>query len=206
MIRLTLSARDRRALAIAGVGAILMLGWTLALAPYLEAVGHARDRLDAERELLAREQQLLSEAGAYPALWEAGAGRLLELAPRLFGGESDGAAGAALAGYLQGAARAERVYIHQVEPLPTADTGGGITALTVRLRGESDLEGILGFLDALEAGPKLIRIAQLQIDRAAPRAANNNVRVLTFHLTATGYTLTAVPLSGTGNAALEEDA
>jgi hypothetical protein len=191
MMKLALSSRDRRAVGIAAVSAALVLGWTTVGAPYLEAVGQARERLDAARELVAREQLLLAEADVYPTLWEAGAGRLLALAPRLFAGDSDGAAAAALAGYLQTAARGHRVYLHQTEPLPTADAGGGVTTLTVRVRGESDLEGILGFLDAIEAGPRLVRVAQLQIDRAPARAGIGSVQVLSFHLTATGYTLHA---------------
>jgi hypothetical protein len=184
-----LSARDRRALLLGGAGLAIVLAWSLVVSPYLQAVADARARLEAVREVVGREHQLLADARHFGRTWEAGAARLLETAPALFGGDSDGAAGAALAGYIQQAARQERVYVAQVEPLPTASAGGGLVALGVRVRGESDLEGLLRFLDLLEAGPKLIRIPQLQVDRATARTAANQTGVLTFSLTATGYTL-----------------
>jgi type II secretory pathway component PulM len=193
MMKLNLSARDRRALALGALGAVVMLVWSLGVAPWLEAVAHTRERLESARDLLAREQQLLAEARGYPALWELGAARLLEVAPTLFAAGNDGAAGAALAGYLQTLAKQERVFVLQVEPLPTEDAGGGLTALTVRLRAESDLEGVLRFLDVVEAGPRLVRVRQLQIERPTSRSGRSQPGALTVLLTATGYTLSELP-------------
>jgi hypothetical protein len=188
-MRLNLSARDRRALTIAAAATAAMLTWTLGLSPFLDSVAHARERLDATRDMVARERQLLAEAGSFQELWQAAAALLLETAPRLFGGDSDGAAGAAFAGYLQAMAKQERVFLLQLEPLPTAAATGGLTALGVRLRGESDLEGMLRFLDDIEAGPKLVRVTQLQIDRASGRPGGADAGVLTFQLTAVSYAL-----------------
>jgi hypothetical protein len=202
-----LSARDRRALIVAGASVLLVLLWTLAIHPYLNAVAEARERLEAARELLRREVQVVVEAQRLPPLWEAGSAELLRVAPRMLSGSSDGAATAALTGYLQAAAQLSRVLITQVEPLPTSHAGHGVTALEVRLRAESDLEGLLSFLEALESGPKLLRLGPLQIraSGAGVPYITSGPEVLTLQLTVAGFSLGEnLPVNADGRTAAPE--
>jgi hypothetical protein len=166
-----LSPRDRRAV-VAGLLLVApALAWSRGALPWLRAVGDAREALAAERALLDRELRLLAGAERYPAAFQVGAERLLAEAPRLVGGADDGAASAALSGYVRTAAQEARVHLTRVEPAPSTDAGAGITALPLEVRGESDLEGILTLLHLLETGPKLVHVTALALEAPERRAA-----------------------------------
>ena len=191
----TLSARDRRALMLGALVLVPALTWGLAVRPYRDAVERASAKLAAERELLARERALLAAEEGYRAGFGASAERLVDTASRLFGGADPGAAAAALGEHLRRAAGESRVWLQEVEPLPPEVAGAGLVALPVRVRGESDLEGLLTLLQWLEAGPKLIRIDLLRIDVAASPVAGVPAAAswenLAFSFTARGFRLAA---------------
>lgn len=202
-----MTQRDRRAVTW---GAILLgpaLFWSHVVRPYLSAVDDAKVRLEADRAVLKRELAVLGASDVYPAEFRVGADRLLKAAPRLVGGDDDGAAAAALAGYLRRVAQLGRASITRVEPAATRDVGGGITALPVDVSGESDLEGLLTFLRLLETGPKLLHVESLRIEAnsgGTPAAGASYAltpfipgtapstdvpEIISFRFTATGFTL-----------------
>ena len=204
MKRPALAARDRRALAWGGAILLPALVWTLGVAPYLGALREAQARLEQDRATLRRELEVIAETADYRRAFDDGAGKLLAAAPRLMGGDDDGAASAAVAGYLRRLARMGGAHVTRVEPGPTRDAGGGVTALPVGVSGESDLEGLLTLLQMLEAGPKLVDVAELRIEAAPAGAATAyggqafyapgatpaaQPEVITFRFTATGFTL-----------------
>jgi hypothetical protein len=177
--------------------------WTLALAPYLDALESRRARLAEGRRLLARELELLAQAKAFPRAFDQGARRILAAAPRLMGGDDDAEAGAAVAGYVRRLARMGGANVTRVDPAPVHDAGGGITALPVAVTGEADLEGVMSFLQMLETGPKLVRVDELKIEaQGGPATAGASYsptpffvapgggsEVIRFSFTATGYTI-----------------
>jgi hypothetical protein len=204
--RPALTPRDRRAVGWGAAVLVPALAWTLGVSPYLRALDEARTRLAQDRATLRREMELLAETADHRRAFADGAGKLLAAAPRLMGGDDDGAASAAVAGYLRRVARMGGAHVTRVEPGPTRDAGGGVTALPVGVSGESDLEGLLTFLQMLEAGPKLVDVAGLRIEASgAPAAAPATYggqafytpagtpaaqpEVITFRFTATGFTL-----------------
>src|SRR5581483_3969510 len=87
--------------------------------------------------------------------------------PRLFEGKDDVMASAELASYLGEVAQRVRVWLQDASTRPAtpAAQGGGVRSLHVEIRAESDLQGALMFLQALELGDKLIRIDRLDISR-----------------------------------------
>ncbi|HEY0020612.1 MAG TPA: GspMb/PilO family protein [Longimicrobium sp.] len=166
-----LSARDRRAVVM---GALLVLpatAWSQGVLPYLRAVRDAQADLRQERGLLTRELQVLAGSSRYPAEFGAGADWLLAEVPRLVGGGDDGAASAALAGYVRGVAQAARVQLSRVEPSSSADAGGGVTSLPLEVSGEGDIEGIMTLLHLLETGPKLVHVTGMTLDAGEPSTA-----------------------------------
>ena len=210
MKRPALSPRDRRAVTWGAAVLVPALAWTLVVSPYFAALGKAKETLEQDRALLRREMELLSEAADYRRAFDDGAEKLLAAAPRLMGGDDDGAASAAVAGYLRRLARMGGAHVTRVEPGPSRDAGGGVTALPVGVSGESDLEGLLTFLQMLEAGPKLVDVSELRIESSGPlggamAGANptytgqpfytpggtpaEQPEVITFRFTATGFTL-----------------
>jgi hypothetical protein len=199
-----LGPRDLRAVRLGGAVLVPALAWSLAVSPYLTALADARDQLATERGLLRRELQLLASASSYPAAFDDGAERLMAAAPRLMSGDDEGAAAAALAGYLRRMANVGGANLTRVEPVAAEDAGGGIRALPVGVTGETDLEGLLTFLQALESGPKLVHVRELRLEAsgtpapatsAAPvysaytAAATQQPEVIAFRFTATAFTL-----------------
>ncbi len=208
MKRPALSPRDRKALTWGAAVLAPALAWTLVVSPYLGALGEAKTRLEQDRATLEREMEVLAETADYRRAFDEGAEKLLAAAPGLMGGDDDGAASAAVAGYLRRLARMGGAHVTRVEPGPSRDAGGGVTALPVGVNGESDLEGLLTFLQMLEAGPKLVDVAELRIEAtgsATPAgigtayggqpfytpsgAPAEQPEVITFRFTATGFTL-----------------
>ncbi len=221
MIRMpALGPRDRRAVLIGAAVLAPAFAWTFAAAPYLAAVADARDRLALERRLLRGELELLASASAYPKAFDAGAERLLAAAPRLMAGDDEGAAAAALAGYVRRLAQMGTANLTRVEPAPSYDAGGGVRALPVGVTGETDLEGLLTFLQLLESGPKLVHVQELRLEAAAAPAAGGTAyagapafyapaaappEVITFRFTAVSFTLAAPPDSAAAKVDLPVD-
>ena len=189
-----LSTRDRRALRL---GALILgpaLLWALVAAPYLRAVKDTGERIDAERQLLQREIELLASADRLPEILDTGADRLRQAAERLFGGGNPAIASAAVAEYLQTRARASRVLLTGLDPAPTEEPVEGVLVLPLRVQGETDLEGLLTFIHSLESGPKLVRLEDLRVQglRTGATLGADDVEVLTFGLSASGYMLAQV--------------
>ncbi|HEX7119602.1 MAG TPA: type II secretion system protein GspM [Longimicrobiales bacterium] len=169
MRRDALTARDRRALIAGGAVVASALLWSFGARPYLAMVAELRARVEAERALLQRERALVARAGDYAALFDEGAKRLVEIAPRLLPGNDDAVGGAALARYVREHAGAAGVLLVRVAPLE-AEEQGGLADVGLHVVAESDLEGLLTMLTTLAHGGKLVRVDGLRIDasRGAP--------------------------------------
>src|SRR5690606_21878341 len=89
VMRARLSARDRRALELGAAVVMPVLVWMFAGVPDVRALGEARARLEAERDLLARELELVASAPAHLADAERATQGLLNAAPRLFAAAND---------------------------------------------------------------------------------------------------------------------
>jgi len=189
-MRARLSARDRRALAVGCAVVAFALLWTYVVTPYMRALADTRARLDAARELLARELELAALAPALAVAAERAAGRLWDVAPRLFAGAGDGLAGAALAEYVRAHAREARVHIASVAPVdadenaPTASSPVRLREIALRVAGESDLEGLLTLIARLEGGEKLARVRGLTVDAKAPQPGGALVLSFGFEIVA----------------------
>lgn len=166
-----LSARDRRAVVMGAMLLAPAVAWSQGVMPYLRAVRQAQGELRRERGLLERELRVLAGSGRYPAEFGAGAERLLAEVPRLIGGGDDGAASAALAGYVRGVAQAARVQLSRVEPASSGDAGGGVTSLPLEVSGEGDIEGVMTLLHLLETGPKLVHVTGMTLETGEPAAS-----------------------------------
>ncbi len=190
---LSMRVRDRRALIVglAIVGPILLFQG--AIAPYARALGQVREQIEVERNLLRRERAMIAEAPRYPELVEQAVSLLQARRDRLFSGPEPLSAAAALVNYVGQAAREHRVLVQQSETEDADPAGPGIVTLQISVRGVSDLEGLLGFLKALEQGPKLVRVQEISIEQPQrlirPR---RDEETLAFRAVLTGYGLSRV--------------
>jgi hypothetical protein len=147
-----------------------MLLWAGVVRPYRSALAGLEDRLAAERSLLERERAVLREAPELPgrleearvalARWEAGL--VHSLNPAL--------AEAEVTALLETIARDSRVLLQEVRAMalpPDAARPEGLVPFRLSVRGETDFEGVLAFLDGMEQEPLLLRIVGLSVEPAA---------------------------------------
>ena len=187
----TLTARDRRALAWGLALVVPALVSTQMVRPSLTAYRDLQARLEQERDLLQREENLLADRRHFQKRYAAVERAVLEEAPRLFGGPDLTAAAAELGSYVNAQAYAHRVMVQRSEPGPPASTESGVARLQLDVQGVSDLGGILGLLQSLEMGPKLVAVGRVAIAQTAPvlPGAGGQQEALAFGATVVGYAL-----------------
>jgi hypothetical protein len=184
-----LSARDRKALGFGLAIVLPALGYALLLRPYWHARSDLLATVAAQRDLLRRERALVNESRAFPARVAAATTSARRDAARLFPGTSLVAAGGELVTYVGEAARRCHVQVQTLETRPPARGAPGLARLDIEVRAQGDLEGVLAFLEALERGPRLVRVETLMIERADVAAALRQ-EALSVAAAVSGYTAT----------------
>ena len=193
----TMSARDRRAVFRGAIVLLPPLLYIWGLRPYRSALADARDQLRTERETLARERAAVVMARRNPQLQHVADSAMREMSPRLFAGRDDVMASAELASYLGDVARQTRLFLQDASTRPAGPSTGGVRTLHVELRGESDLLGVLLFLQALERGSKLVRVDRLDISQS-PRSDDEDMETLAISATVSGFAIEEPPAPGGG--------
>lgn len=161
-----LSPRDRRALALGAIVLALLILWRLVLAPGVDEFTRVRAAVAAERAILARELALLASASERTLQADALVRSLVTYTPRLF------RAGAAPEAHLREIAEASNVAVRSIERIVSPDQD--LTAFSVvrpvelSFEGESDLEGALSLLGALETDALLFVVEFLDLSHQAP--------------------------------------
>ena len=157
--------------------------------PYVAALSDARQQLSVARETLAKEQAALEAAHRNPRLRLSADSAMRAVSPRLFEGRDDVMASAELASYLGDVARTSRVWLQDAATRPAVQAPGGVRALRVEMRAESDLRGVLAMLHELELGTKLVRVERIDISRVSRAVASDSTETLAVSATVTGYAI-----------------
>jgi len=194
MSRLSISARDARALKVGAIAVLPVLAFQLVVRPYSNAMTGRSDELQAERALLARELRVVQERALFDTL-EVEAQRVLaETERQLFVGADEVSASAALTRHISDQARLSPVLIQQIETQSALPLEEQLVSIDVVIRGESDLEGILTFLRSLEFGGKLLTIPAIRVEPVTSGEADPDApTVLGLSATVRGYALLRVP-------------
>ncbi len=203
----SLAGRDRRALAWGALLIVPALLFTQVIRPAARAHADLEARLERERDLLQREEDLLADAPRQAAEYEQAERRLLGQAPSLFAGPDLVVAASALGSYVNGLAYRHRVMIQRSEPGPATAATVAVARLRLDVQGVSDLEGIVGLLDALQDGGKLVGVERLAIAAGAavpPATLQGGQETLTFGATMVGYSLADSTELADGSDTLEE--
>jgi hypothetical protein len=183
-----MKARDRRAVMLGALVLLPPLLFIWGVRPFRTALADAREQLRTERETLARERAALALARRNPQLQHVADSAMREMSPRLFAGRDDVMASAELASYIGEVARQTRVFLQDASTRPAGPSTGGVRTLHVELRGESDLVGVLLFLQALERGNKLVRVDRLDISHV-PRSDDEDMETLAIAATVSGFAI-----------------
>ncbi len=184
-----ISAKERRTISMAVLIILPFALFRFGVVPFRASLADTRDRVATERDALARERGAVATAQRNPALQQTTDSTLRAMEPRLFEGTDDVIASSDLAAYIGGVARGNRVWVQDAATRTATSTTPGVRTLHVEIRGESDLRGILSFLDALEHGDKLVRVERLDISRGLSGVGNEKAETLTLNATIAGYAM-----------------
>lgn len=191
-----MSSRDRRALFLGLAILVPALFYIWGVKPFLAGLAQARDEVAVESQVLARERALLAAARQNPALQHVADSAMRAMTPRLFEGRDDVMATAELVSHLGALAGDHEVLLQSAATRPAVVGDGGVRTLRVEIRGESDLQGILSFLRALEDDDKLVRVERIDISRSLANLDMEGVEPLSIAATIVGYAIPAEPVAG----------
>lgn len=192
----SLSPRDRRALTLGAALGLPVLLFSLVLRPAFASYGETGERTRVQRALLADELALARDVRRYPALLKEAETSLRREAPRLFSDEGGGGPAAAFEEFVADRAEEHRVRLEQSQGREEGDVAEGVLALGAEVQGTGTLAGILGFLRALDTGPKLVHVERIAIERRAGYADVPGSTPLSFSATLRGYSLRAPGAGG----------
>jgi hypothetical protein len=170
----SLSSRDRRAVLLGFAVLVPALLWVGVVRPYLGALEDLSERAVSERALLEREAELLRDAPGFPDRLRAARAAVDRWDARLVRSSNLALAEAEVTALLEEVARERRVLLQEVRAAGGAsvdDAPAGLRPIRLSVRGESDFEGILGFVHGMEEDPLLLRIVGFSMEALPAGAA-----------------------------------
>jgi hypothetical protein len=185
---LRLSSRDRRALRLGLVLAVPTLIYVFAIKPYVASIRVAKDSLQTQRDLLAREEALVRNAPNMPRQIAAARSAVAAEHMRLYSQPDVIAATGALSREVSAAFEDAGISLQHVETHDVVVRPNGVRELTVDIRAEGDFEGILDVLATFETSDHLIRVSRLGIERGQVMPVAN---VPATSVSATGLAIVA---------------
>jgi hypothetical protein len=167
-----LSSRDRRALRVGMMFVLPALAYVGAVKPYRAALLEARNSVAAERQLLDRELALIAAQKQLPATLADKRRNMRHAEGMLVKAANLTSAETHVTELLEQIASLSRVLLQEVRAAPVTSreqkAPEGMQPLRLAVRGESDLEGVVTYLQRIEQSPLMLRIQELSIERAPP--------------------------------------
>jgi type II secretion system (T2SS) protein M len=200
-----MSPRDRRAVLLGAVLLAPALFYIWGIKPYIAALDDTRQQLAIERDALSRERAAIAAARKNPELQHLADSAMRAMTPRLFEGRDDVMASAELASFLGEMARTRHVWLQDAATRPAVLSPSGVRTLRVEIRAESDLQGVLSLLQALETGPKLVRVERLDLSRQPNRSEEGGAETLALSATISGFAIPAEPIAAPAPAVAKRD-
>lgn len=186
-----LKERERKVLIWGALIAIPALLFTFAFKPLRASFVDKREQLEFERDALARERAAIAAAKQNPQLQQIADSLMKTTAQRLFSSSDDVIASAELGTYIRELAEQNHVLLTSANTGSVPKAKSVVRTLSDDVRGASDLQGIMEFLQALEHGPKLVRVSRIDISR--PTRDADDIETVLFAATITGYALPPEP-------------
>lgn len=186
-----MSAKDRRALVIGLVVVLPSLFYVFGVKRYVAAVKETRQHVTDERFRLAQELAAIAAARENPQLQRIADSSMRAMMPRLFSGTDD--VGADLVSLIGDVAQQHEVYLRNATTQKATTDANGVRTLTVNIEGETDLQGLLAFLEALERGDKLLRVDRLRVTRTIAKADAAGVQPITIAASIAGFAIREGP-------------
>ena len=178
---------ERRTLKWGAMIGLPVLLYMFAVKPLYASLVDTREQLELERTTLVRERAAIAAAKRNPQLQRIADSLMQITSQRLFSGADDVMASAELGSYIGDVAAKNHFLMTSATTGAVPKTRSPVRTLSEDIRGESDLQGILEFLQALEHGPKLVRVSRVDISR--PTRDADDIETVLFAATITAYAL-----------------
>jgi hypothetical protein len=186
-----LKEREKKTLLWGAIVVLPALFYLYGVKPFRASLADKRDQLAFEQAALVREQAAIAAAKRNPALQQVADSLMKLTVSRLFSGADDVMTSAELGSYLGEVAGKNHVLLTTANTGVVAKLKSNVRTLNEDIRGETDLQGLLEFLQALERGPKLVRVTRLDISR--PTRDADDIETLLFSATVSAYALAQEP-------------
>ena len=185
-----MTSRDRRALGIGAAVLLPALLYVWGVQPFVASLADTRATLAVERTALAKERALLAAAPRGARARRSVDSLVASQTDRLFEATDDAIAAAQLSTYLAELARANHVWVQEAQAQTPSVSPAGVRSFPVAIRAESDFEGIMDLLQAVEGGRKLLRVDALTLSSAAGGDAAASPGVVRLRTTVVGFGVT----------------
>lgn len=180
------SAGERRTILVSCSLALVVLT-TVRILPLWRA--HVAQQRTMAEELSLELQRAEVTGAALPWLRDslvARHDRYLALAPHLLSGDSPAGVGAALAGWLSGAATGANLVVGDTRLAIDTVTAGGFTRVRIETSLTGDIHGLAMVLLAVERAPLLLRVSRLAVMQPDPGAPPERSEALRTDLVVEG--------------------
>lgn len=181
-----MSSRDRRALRLGAFVSLPLLLWSLAVKPYRAALAGTRAEIERERSLLERELTLLAHAPRMPQDLREARRASASSEQRLFVGNDVIEATSSLSSHVGRALRTAGLVVQQVESRDAAEERNGLRQISIDVRSEGSLAGVLRALRSLESGGRLVRVTRISVEKSLA-SAPGTAELLVLSATVRGY-------------------
>jgi hypothetical protein len=191
MIRLGISARDRRTLLV-GVGIIgALVTLTRGVPAWRAWVAEARAGAEEQVRAVADADALVAGARAARDTLALRDARYVALAPALIGGDTPAEASATLASLVSSAASVVGVKLGAVQLRPVADTGARRAFVRIGVHADvvGDITGITTLLAGFEHGPLHLRVRDMTVTQPDAASPSDRVEALKADFTVEGLAL-----------------
>jgi hypothetical protein len=182
-----MTGRDRRALvvggAVVGLAVLLLRGLPWGVRRAVAATGELRERatvLTHARDELTNASLLRDSAARITQA-------LVGLAPKLLSGTSPAEGGADLSAQLNLAAVRHQAKVEQVDLLADSLQAGRLGRARVHAVLETDIRGLVGFLQAIAAGDAALAVRELRIVAPDPGSPERSPEILKVEVTVEGW-------------------
>ncbi len=158
------------------IGAVILvpsLLYVYAARPMSRAIANQRAAAMQQTDLLGRERAVIELAPRFPSLRAEASQRLDAELKRTISSEAAVTANVKLADYVRQIGRAHQLLVTDASETPADSLALGVVLLRLSVHGESDLQGILGFVRGIENGSMHARVSSLQIEKARGRTTLN---------------------------------
>lgn len=186
-----MSAKDRRALTLGLVVLLPSLFYVFGVRRYVAAVSDTRAHVTDERNRLSQHLAAITAARQNPRLQQVADSSMRAMTPRLFSARD--LIGAELVSLITDVADRNEVLLRVSTTQKASVDANGVRKLTVDIQAESDLQGLLGFLESLERGDKLLRVEKLRVTRINAKADAEGVQPMSINASISGFAIREGP-------------